>query len=316
MKVEKTAVILFNLGGPDCPQAVKPFLFNLFSDPAIIMLPNPLRWLVAKMITRKRTPIAREIYATIGGRSPIVEQTLKQAQTLEKKLNQGDGAYKCFVSMRYWHPFSTQVFEEVKAYSPDKTICLPLYPHYSLTTTGSSLIDWQKTVGDLPYRIIKDYPVHPSFIAAHVALINEALVKIETPQDYRILFSAHGLPQKIIDMGDPYQAQIESTCGAVMAEFENQDHVICYQSRVGRLEWVGPSTEDEIARAAKDGKSVIIVPVAFVSEHSETLVELDMKYAKFARDAGIKDYIRIPTLGCHEKFIEALADLVKRAGDG
>lgn len=315
---EKTAVILFNLGGPDGSEAVKPFLFNLFRDPAIIMVPNPLRWIIAKLITRQRVPKAQEIYGKIGGKSPIVEQTLAQAETLEHELNSdGEKHYKCFISMRYWHPFSGQVVEEVKSYGADKIVLLPLYPQYSLTTTGSSLIDWVKSSKkaglDLPYRVIKEYPVHPSFIGAHVALVENVLKVLERPEDYRILFSAHGLPEKVIEAGDPYQTQVEETCEAIMADLDHEDYVVCYQSRVGPLEWIGPSTDEELERVGKDGKSVIIVPVAFVSEHLETLVELDMEYNAMAQQYGVKDYIRVKTLGCHEKFIEGLVDMVKNS---
>lgn len=316
-KKEKVAVILFNLGGPDQLSSVKPFLFNLFYDPAIIAVANPLRWMIAKFIAFRRAPFARKIYEKIGGKSPLLEQSLEQAKALEQTLNQDQTTeYNCFVSMRYWHPFSLNVAQQVKDFEPDRLILLPLYPQYSVTTTGSSLVDWiksaKKTGLNQPFRAIGEYAEHPLFIESHVGLIRDVLAKIDQPQNYRILFSAHGLPKKIIDAGDPYQTQIEKTCALVQENLGHPDHVICYQSRVGPMEWIGPSTEEEIERAGRDGKSIIMVPIAFVSEHSETLVELDIDYRKLAQRNNVADYIRIKALGCEENFIAALADLCKK----
>ena len=321
-KQEKTAVVLFNLGGPDSLEAVKPFLYNLFYDPAIISVPNPLRWFLAKLISTRRAPFAQDIYREIGNKSPLLEQTEDQARALEQKLNQSDtGEYSCFIAMRYWHPFSDEAVEKVKAFGPDRIVLLPLYPQYSVTTTGSSLLDWTKKTKaaglEIPTWIIREYPTDPKFIDAHVALIREKLAKIDSPSDYRLLFSAHGLPKKVIEAGDPYQKQVEETCAAIIDKLGETglEYVTCYQSRVGPLEWIGPSTEDEIDRAGEDGKNLIIVPVAFVSEHSETLVELDIEYREFAEKAGVKDYIRVPALQCQPDFIDSLADLVlKTAG--
>tara|TARA_B100001939_G_scaffold342104_1_gene352725 strand:+ start:18817 stop:19809 length:993 start_codon:yes stop_codon:yes gene_type:complete len=315
----KTAVVLFNLGGPDSLEAIKPFLFNLFYDPAIIMLPNPLRWLVAKLISSRRAPIARDIYRQIGNRSPLLAQTRDQAAALEKRLNErGEGRYKCFIAMRYWHPLSAQTVTEVKQYAPDEVVLLPLYPQYSVTTTGSSLLEWtreaQKAGLEVPVRIIRDYPTEEKFITAHADLIRNALTGLESLHSYRVLFSAHGLPKKVIEAGDPYQQQVEQTCAAIVAQlgekYADLDFVTCYQSRVGPLEWIGPNTEDEIERAGRDGKNLIVVPVAFVSEHSETLVELDIEYRELAEKCGVGKYIRIPALYCHERFIDGLAGLV------
>ncbi|WP_417320838.1 ferrochelatase [Emcibacter sp.] len=321
-KKEKIAVVLFNLGGPDSLEAVKPFLFNLFNDPAIITVPNPLRWCLAKFISARRAPFARNIYREIGNKSPLLEQTEAQTRALEEKLNQsGTGDYGCFIAMRYWHPFSDETVSKVKQFNPDRIVLLPLYPQYSVTTTGSSLIDWTKKAkaADLavPTVMIREYPRDEKFIQAHATLIREALVDISSPGDYRLLFSAHGLPKKVIESGDPYQAQVEQTCAAIIEKLGDTglEYVTCYQSRVGPLEWIGPSTEDEIDRAGEDGKNLIIVPVAFVSEHSETLVELDIEYREFAEKAGVKDYIRVPALQCQPDFIESLAGLVlKTAG--
>ncbi|MDG1707860.1 MAG: ferrochelatase [Emcibacteraceae bacterium] len=314
---KKIAVVTFNLGGPDNLDAVKPFLFNLFNDPAIITLPNPFRWLVAKLISSRRAPIAQDIYREIGGKSPILEETEKQRLKLESFLNKDTSDdYKCFIFMRYWHPFAKDVVKDVKAYEADEIILLPLYPQYSVTTTGSGIIEWNKQAQkinlDVPFRVIKDYPNHDFFINSVADMIREEISGLENPENYRILLSAHGLPKKTIESGDPYQKQVEITCAALMKTLENEnlEHVVCYQSRVGPLEWIGPSTEDEIERAGLDQKNIIMVPVAFVSEHSETLVELDIEYKEVADEAGIKDYIRISTVQDRDLFIKGLSNLV------
>ncbi len=315
---EKVAVVLLNMGGPDSLKAVKPFLFNLFYDPAIIALKNPMRWLVAKLLSGRRAPIAREIYQKIGGKSPLVKISDAQAKTLEKYLSSDQKTdYKCFISMRYWHPFSYETVKKVRKYNPDRIILLPLYPHYSITTVGTSLIDWNRSAKkaglDVPFRAIKDYPTADGFIDAHVSILKDALEKIDHPENYRILYSAHGLPEKIVAAGDPYCSQIEQSCKAIQEKLGNPDHVVCYQSRVGPLKWIEPYTDDEIARAGADGKSLIIVPISFVSEHSETLVELDIEYRELAVEAGVKDYIRIAAIGCHDSYISALAKLTREA---
>lgn len=314
---KKTAVVLFNLGGPDNLDAVQPFLFNLFYDPAIITVPNPFRWMIAKAISKKRAPIARNIYRNIGNKSPILEETQKQSSALENTLNENsDDEFKCFIFMRYWHPFAKEIVENVKAYEPDEIILLPLYPQYSVTTTATGLIEWNKNAKDaslnVPYKVIKEYPDHAFFVDTIADMIREKLININDVENYRLLLSAHGLPKKTIEAGDPYQKQVEMTCEALMKNLENVniDHVVCYQSRVGPLEWIGPSTEDEIERAAKDNKKIIMVPVAFVSEHSETLVELDIEYKEFADEKGIKDYIRIETVRDRQKFIKGLSEMV------
>lgn len=314
--VKKTAVVMFNLGGPDCLDAVKPFLFNLFYDPAIITVSNPFRWIIAKLISSRRAPIAQNIYREIGDKSPILEETEKQRLKLENLLNQNSGdEFKCFLFMRYWHPFAKDVVKQVKAYGADEIILLPLYPQYSVTTTGTGIIEWNKQAKkndlNVPFRVIKDYPDHDFFIETIADMIVEKLSNLENKQNYRLLLSAHGLPKKTIEAGDPYQVQVEQTCAVLMKKLENEklEHVVCYQSRVGPLEWIGPSTENEIERAAQDQKNIIMVPVAFVSEHSETLVELDIEYKKLAISLGIKDYIRISTVQDRDSFIRGLSDL-------
>lgn len=310
----KTAVILFNLGGPDSPQAVQPFLFNLFFDPAIIGLPRPFRWLLASLISRRRTPKAQGIYEEMGGKSPIVENTEAQCAALEATLS-AHGVVKVFSVMRYWHPRAAQVAKEVKAWGAEQIILLPLYPQYSTTTTASSVKEWQreaKKVGlQVATRTICCYPTQRDFIRAHAQLVRTYLDEARHHGSPRVLFSAHGLPEKIVKAGDPYQWQVEQTTREVLREMadDSVDFVNCYQSRVGPLKWIGPSTEDEILRAAVEKKPIVLVPIAFVSEHSETLVELDIEYAELAHSHGLDKYYRVPTLSVHAQFIAGLADI-------
>jgi len=316
---ERLAVILFNLGGPDRLAAVEPFLFNLFNDPAIIGVPQPFRYLLAKLISRRRGPVAREIYAQIGGRSPLLEQTMRQGEVLEAKLRaMGASQIRVFVSMRYWHPLSSETASAVRQFDPDRIVLLPMYPQFSTTTTGSSLRDWERAAIKeglaVPYHAICCYPCEPGLIAAQVKLIEDAVEIARQTGKPRILFSAHGLPKKVIDRGDPYQQQVEMSVDAVMKVLEKSvgsvDHTICYQSRVGPLEWIGPATEDELFRAATDRVPVVVVPIAFVSEHSETLVELDIEYREKAEELEIPAYVRVPTVGIANEFVEGLAHIV------
>lgn len=312
----RTAVVLYNLGGPDSPEAVQPFLFNLFNDPFIMRQPAPIRWMLAKLISSRRAPVAKEIYAAIGGRSPILEETRKQAEALTGAL-QGNGEIRVFIAMRYWMPFAEDCAIEVKSYDPDRIILLPLYPQFSTTTTESFLSIW-KTVAQkvglaCPSSSICCYPTEDGFVEAITALVTAEIKNISNLVATRILFSAHGLPKKFVTGGDPYQNQVEATVAAVVDRLNIPvlDHVICYQSRVGPVEWLRPYTDDEIKRAGAERKSVIVVPVAFVSEHSETLVELDIEYKNLARESGVVDYRRVATVGTHPAFIKALARLVR-----
>ncbi|HEC90293.1 MAG TPA: ferrochelatase [Alphaproteobacteria bacterium] len=321
---EKIAVVLFNLGGPDCPAAVRPFLFNLFFDPAIIGLPGFLRAPLAAFIAWRRAPAARAIYAEIGGASPILKLTEDQATALEKTLaeNSPPGRRtKVFIAMRYWHPMSDETARAVKDFDPDEVLLLPLYPQFSTTTTASSISDWRraaKAAGlSAPVSEICCYPVQRGFIRAQAALIRNGLAgaEKETGRSSRLLFSAHGLPKKIIDRGDPYVRQVEKTAAAIVDALgvPGLDWAICYQSRVGSLEWVGPNIDDELKRAAGDKVAVVVTPVAFVSEHSETLVELDIKYRGLAAQWGVPGYVRVPTVGVTADFIGGLAELVDEA---
>jgi ferrochelatase len=311
----KLAVVLFNLGGPDSPDAVEPFLRNLFGDAAILVMPWLLRKPLAWFIARSRAPVAREIYAKIGGRSPIMEETQAQARALERTLMAEGHDARAFIAMRYWKPFSAEVAQEVKAWNPERIILLPLYPQFSTTTTDSSLKDWNKAAKSMgltqPTARICCYPGDDGFIAAQASLISGAMAKRRQGVDYRLLLSAHGLPKRIVAAGDPYQWQVEKTAAAIVERLGTEvDWTVCYQSRVGPLEWIGPSTDAEIRSAGAAGKGLIVAPVAFVSEHSETLVELDIEYAKLARESGVADYIRVPVVGTQESFIDGLARLV------
>ncbi|MES2214935.1 MAG: ferrochelatase [Pseudomonadota bacterium] len=320
----KVAVVLLNLGGPNNLDAVEPFLFNLFYDKAIIRLPNPLRWIIAKLISRNRRETAKEIYSLVGGASPILRETTAQKNALEVKL-QNYGDISVFISMRYWYPRADEVAQEIKKYDPSQIIILPLYPQFSTTTTESSVQELQAALKKAEIRaepkLICCYYNNEGFIDSHVALIRAALIKESIKdsdmQNARILFSAHGLPQKIIDQGDPYQLQVERTVAAVIKKLDisNLDYKITYQSKVGPMKWLEPNTEHEIEEAAKLQKTIIVVPIAFVSEHVETLVELDIEYAKIAENYDTR-YIRVPTLSTNELFITALESLVLKALSG
>ena len=310
----KKAVILFNLGGPDKLESVEPFLFNLFNDPAIISIPTIFRYPLAKLISKRRTPIAKNIYKEIGNKSPILELTQDQANSLENNLSE-KGDYKCFVIMRCWHPRAADVIKKVKEYNPNEIILLPLYPQYSASTSGSSINEWNDLCRKENYNIktktICCYPTEDNFIESHANLIKKTLKTIKN-NNFKLLFSAHGLPEVKIKKGDPYQWQVEQTVEGIMSKLkdENLDYIISYQSRVGPLKWIGPSTDDVIVKYSKEKKGIIIVPVAFVSEHSETLVELDIEYKKLAEKNGCSFYKRVPALGIEENFIKSLAKLV------
>ena len=318
----KLAVVLFNLGGPDSPEAVEPFLRNLFSDPAIIALPAMFRLPLARLIARRRAPVARAIYDHIGGRSPILEETRRQADALQAALS-GDGVEaKTFIAMRCWHPFSDGAARAMKAFNPDKIVLLPLYPQYSTATTASSLKDWARAAKQAglaaPTARVCCYPWEPGFVAAAATKIAEAMAGASDTISWRLLLSAHGLPKRTIAKGDPYQWQVEQSAAAILTALDRPglEPVVCYQSRVGPLEWIGPATDAEIRRAGRDGKGVIVAPIAFVSEHSETLVELDIEYRKLAEEAGVPEYRRAATVAAHPDFIAGLAGLVRRAAQG
>lgn len=313
MTSRRVAVILFNLGGPDSLEAVRPFLLNLFNDKVIIGAPQPLRWLLAQIISRTRANTARKSYAHMGGRSPILPETEKQARALEAALAQriSNVTFKCFPAMRYWRPFIKDAAKAAEAWGATDAVLLPLYPQFSTTTTGSSLAAW-KRASDLPAATICCHPSADAFAQAHADLILQRWKEGGSPPTPRVLFSAHGLPLSTIAKGDPYQWQIERSAAAIRKllppEWETR---ICYQSRLGPMRWLGPSTLQEIEAAARDQVGVVVCPIAFVSEHVETLVELDIDYAPAAE--RLPFYLRVPALGTAPRFIDALADLVERA---
>lgn len=312
----RVAVVLFNLGGPSSLEAVEPFLFNLFNDPAIIQVVQPMRWVLAKWISRQRAPIARDIYAKMGGSSPILGQSYNQASALKTALANHDGVhFETFVAMRYTAPRAADVVEQVRRYRPNRIVLLPLYPQFSTTTSRSSLREWHRLAREIkaPVATVCCYPKNEGFIAAQAALITESIASLAPNVRFRLLLSAHGLPERIVAAGDPYQAQVELTAKALVEKLARPqlDWRVCYQSRVGSLKWIDPSTDDEIKRAGAEGLAVVIAPIAFVSEHSETLVELDIEYAKLAAESGVINYVRVPAVGTHPSFIEGLASIVK-----
>ncbi|HUB96980.1 MAG TPA: ferrochelatase [Stellaceae bacterium] len=313
--MSRLAVVLFNLGGPDSLEAVEPFLYNLFADPAIIALPGPVRRLVARLVAHRRAPVARHIYARMGNSSPIVANTEIQARALETKLGEDTRA---FVAMRYWAPFTQDAAQAVLAWKAEEIVLLPLYPQFSSTTTGSSLVTWREVAERIglrvPTRTICCYPADDGFVTALARRLDTALAEWPEGVPVRILLSAHGLPQRIVARGDPYQTQVEQTAAAVRARVARDvEMIVCYQSRVGPLKWLEPATDAEIRRAGAERVGLIVLPIAFVSEHSETLVELDLDYGRLAAEAGVPRYVRAPTVSADAAFIAGLAELVQGA---
>ena len=324
MHKRRVAIVLFNLGGPDRSESVRPFLVNLFTDPAILRVPGFVRPWLGRFIAWRRTKPALENYAVLGGKSPLLELTEEQGRALDAALADDPAIEaKSFVAMRYWHPLSDACARAVKDWQPDEVLLLPLYPQYSTTTTGSSIAAWDEACREIglsvPTTTLCCWHSHGGFAAATAAMVREAYAKAraELPQDVplRILFSAHGLPESIVKSGDPSQWQVEQTVAAVVEHLpiEGLDHIVCYQSRVTPQKWIGPSTEDEIERAAHDKVAILVCPIAFVSEHSETLVELDVEYREEAEKLGVPGYFRVPAQNSDPGFIAALADIARGA---
>lgn len=321
----KIAVVLFNLGGPDKPESIAPFLKNFFMDPLILRVPYPARFVLSRLIAFRRSrKEAGASYGMLGGKSPLLENTQAQAMALEATLNQtGEAQYRVFVAMRYWHPLSDETARAVKSFAPDYIVQMPLYPQFSTTTTESAFRAWDaacKKVGlSVPAARICCYPTDAGFIAESAKLVraayDEAVIdaaKNNWPAP-RILFSAHGLPKKIVAGGDPYQWQCEQSMLAIarQAGLDHADYNICYQSRVGPLEWIGPSTDDEIHRAGRDGVPLVIYPHAFVNDHVETLVEIGEEYRHLATAQGVPLFVRVDTVATGAAFINGLAALVR-----
>jgi len=312
---EKLAVVLFNLGGPLREKDIRPFLFNFFMDKHIIKLPKILRYLLASYISIKRSKyIANKAYRFLGYKSPLLENTIAQAKALEFILKEKYKKTKIFISMRYWHPLVDETIKEVIKYSPDKIILLPLYPQFSTTTSLSSLESWYETAIKyslkIPTKDICCYIKNEGFISASIENIKEEIDK--APKNFRLIFSAHGLPKNIIEDGDPYQYLCEETVKNIIKDLkiDNLDYSIAYQSKVGKLEWITPSLNEEMHRAGKDKKAVIIYPLSFVSEHVETLVELDIEYRDMAHKINIPYFARVQTVGTNSKFIKGLENIV------
>jgi ferrochelatase len=313
----RRAIVLMNLGAPDRLEAVRPFLVNLFNDPAIITLPAALRRPLACLIARRRAKAALDIYSYLGGGSPLLANTEAQARALEALLDDGS---RCFIAMRYWYPLPAETVAAIKSWAPDDIVCLPLYPQYSTTTTGSSLSAWREEVArqglDCATRTVRSYPAAAGFVAALAGKIAPVLDEAMKRSDkVRLLLSAHGLPLKIVRAGDPYPDEIGQTASAIIAVLNRPelDWRVCYQSRVGPLKWLRPGADEEIRRAGQDQAAVVIAPISFVSEHSETLVELDRDYRRLAESCAVPGYYRVPAVGADPQFIAALAALVRQS---
>jgi ferrochelatase len=320
---ERTAVLLFNYGGPGSLEEVRPFLRNIFADPAILDLPSPLAafrpalaWLIAAM----RASASRECYQAIGGRSPLNTETERQAKALGEALA-GEGDFMVLPAMRYWRPRTDEAIRRALEAGATRFVLLPLYPHFSRTTTGSALADFERAareaqIDHLPVHTVGGYHDHPDFIGAVAATIDEELGKMEekTRQTATLLFSAHGLPERVVAAGDPYQREIEASVRLVVERLGFEGPVrLAYQSKVGPMRWLGPNTGDVVREfAKKPGGPLLIYPIAFVSEHQETLYELDILYGEPARAQGV-DYRRLPAAGCRREFIACLRDLTCRA---
>lgn len=316
-------MILFNLGAPSTPKDVEPFLRNFFCDSAILPLPSVIRWPFAAFIAWWRTRgAAGKTYAALGGGSPLLYNTCAQAKALNHSFLEGgakETEYRVFVCMRYWHPMAHEVVQNVADFAPQEIVLLPLYPQYARATTGSALAAWHKAASfGIKTRIIYFYPTHPGFIAALCARLTDALLMAAQAgfASPRVLFSAHGLPEREIRLGDPYQAQCTATAKAVAQTLRLADWAECYQSRVGPLKWIGPSVEEELIRASRDGVAVVLIPHAFTQEHAETLIELDQEYAHKAKDLGVLGYFRAQTVGTHPDFIKALVHMVENSLKG
>jgi ferrochelatase len=309
-----TAVILLQMGGPDSLEAVRPFLLNLFSDREIIKIgPSWLQPFIARMIVKRRAPLVTEKYREIGGKSPIRELTEAQASALEKELGNG---FSCAVAMRYWQPFTRETVSKVVAARPEKIVALSLYPHYSRATSGSSFNDLERCLAasaSVPVIIrIPHFHDHPLYISALAEKIEAGLAAFQERAKVELLFSAHSLPQSFIDEGDPYLEHIQTTVRLVMERFRDVKHHLAFQSRAGPVKWLEPSTDDKLKELAAGGcKNLLVAPLSFVSDHIETLHEIDIEYAEEAHKLGISSFRRIESLNSSPAFIRCLAELVR-----
>ena len=314
---QRTAVLLLQMGGPDSLDAVEPFLYNLFSDRDIIKIgPAFLQPFIARMIVRRRAPKSAANYRDIGGKSPLRELTEAQAAALEKELGED---YRCVVAMRYWHPFVREALAALKVEGISRVVALSLYPHYSRATSGSSFNDLDRALADSQASFnvvrIRHFFDHPLYIQALAEKIEQGLSGFPERSTVQLFFSAHSLPQSFIDEGDPYLDQIQATVRLVMERFEGVAHHLAFQSRAGPVKWLEPSTGDKLKELAGQGhRQVLMVPLSFVSDHIETLHEIDIEYREEAHRLGISDFRRMESLNSSPTFINCLAELVKKAG--
>ena len=317
---KQISVVLFQLGGPDSAAAVEPFLYNLFCDPDIIDFFGAwfARRPLARYIARKRAGVVREHYDAIGGHSPIRLLTERQARALEAALAPQCDA-RCFIAMRYWNPLTAEAAAEVNARGAPELVLLPMYPQYSLATTSSSLKEWKRLYnpnGNVPRtHVIEKFFDHPLYVQAIAEKIALSLSHFSEPDRAHIVFSAHGLPLSLIERGDPYAKHVEETVRLVMQRgaWKNR-HTLCYQSKVGRRKWLSPSLTETIEKLARAGeKQLLVVPVAFVTEHIETLHEINIEAREEADKLGVEQFEMMPAVGDSPTFISALADLVVKA---
>ncbi len=318
----KLGVVLFQLGGPDSAEAVEPFLYNLFSDPEIIDFPlaRLARRPLARLIASRRGRHVAQHYEAIGGKSPLSEFTRRQAAALAAEL-EGDFDVKVTIAMRYWHPMTEAAVREMQSFGPDRIVLLPLYPQYSKTTTGSSLKEWNRLYSGNGWRtrvdLIREYHDDPAYVEAVAAAVGDALAGFDDPSGVEIVFTAHGVPVEVVEAGDPYQQQVERTAELVRDKggWPCRTH-LCYQSKVGPSNWLRPSLREMLeSLAAAGARCVLVAPISFVSDHVETLFEIDIEHREIAERAGIADFRMTPGLNNSPRFIAALAGLVRRAAN-
>ena len=321
----RIGVLLLNLGGPDRIEDVRPFLYNLFSDPEIIRLPikalqKPLAWFISTARAKK----SQQNYLEIGGGSPLRKITEAQGKALEEKLAELEQDAKVYIGMRYWHPFTEEAIDQIKRDKIEKLVILPLYPQFSISTSGSSFRILEEMWAEDPelskinYTLIPSWYDRAGYLQAMADLIAQELNKFEHPDQVHIFFSAHGVPQSYVDeAGDPYQKEIESCTRLIMQTLDRPNEcTLAYQSRVGPVEWLQPYTEEALKELGEQQiDNLLVVPISFVSEHIETLQEIDIEYKEIAEEAGIKNFCRVPALNTHSGFIDALADLVVNSLD-
>jgi len=317
-------IVALNLGGPDSLDAVEPYLRRLFGDPDVIQFPAPLRPLqplFARAVARRRAALSRENYRLIGGRSPIAAESAAQAAAIAAELGTRGVRARPYVAMACWHPFSAEVVRDLRAHGLARAVAVPLYPHYSRSTTGSSwrrlLRAVERSGGGIDLALVERYPDAPGYLEAVAERVGEAIATL--PPEHRatapVVFSAHGLPESYVRRGDPYLDDIRITVAAVIRRLDLGGRAsLAFQSRVGRMRWLGPQTDDVLREMGAAGtRAAVVVPVAFTGEHIETLQEIDILFKEHAQKAGIVHFARARTVGCHPAFVRALADLAERA---